>query len=97
MVGMAEVEIDTETGEIELIDYVAVVDCGTVINSNLAMVQTEGGLAQGIGMALYENVTYSDTGHILEDSFMQYKLPTRADVGKLRVAFESSYEQSGPF
>ena len=46
MVGMAEVEIDKETGVLELIDYVAVVDCGTVINPNLARVQVEGGIAQ---------------------------------------------------
>ena len=59
MVGMAEVEIDKETGELELIDYVAVVDCGTVVNPSLARVQTEGGLAQGIGMAMYEDVIYN--------------------------------------
>ena len=97
MVGMVETEIDKETGEIKIIDYVAVVDCGTPINPNLARVQTEGGIAQGIGMALFENVTYSNRGRILEDSFMQYKLPTRLDVGHLQVEFESSYEESGPF
>jgi CO/xanthine dehydrogenase Mo-binding subunit len=97
MVGMVELEVDKETGGIELLDYVAVVDCGTPINSNLVRVQTEGGLAQGIGMALYENVTYNEKGGILENSFMQYKLPTRMDVCKLRVDFENSYEESGPF
>ena len=97
MVGMAEIELDRETGSVELIDYVAVVDCGTPINPNLARVQTEGGLVQGIGMALYENVTYDEKGRIAEDTFMQYKLPTRLDMGTLRVEFESSYEQSGPF
>ena len=64
---------------------------------NLARIQTEGGLVQGIGMALYENVTYSPTGRILENSFMQYKVPTRLDMGHLRVEFESSYEPTGPF
>jgi CO/xanthine dehydrogenase Mo-binding subunit len=97
MAGMVELEVDKETGGVELIDYVAVVDCGTPINSNLVRVQTEGGLAQGIGMALYENVTYDEKGKILENSFMQYKLPTRMDTGKLRVDFECSYEESGPF
>lgn len=97
MAGMAEVEVDKETGEVELIDYVAVVDCGTVINPNLARVQTEGGLAQGIGMALYEDVTYSEKGQVYENSFMQYKIPTRLDVGKLRVEFAPSYEPNGPF
>ena len=97
MVGMAEVEVDKETGAYELIDYVAVVDCGTVINPNLARVQTEGGIAQGIGMTLYEDITYSDKGVLAQNSFMQYKIPSRLDVGKIRVEFESSYEPTGPF
>ncbi|MDO4294951.1 MAG: molybdopterin-dependent oxidoreductase [bacterium] len=97
MVGMAEVEVDKETGQAELIDYVAVVDCGTVVNPNLARVQTEGGLAQGIGMALYEDVTYSAAGQMYQNSLMQYKIPSRLDVGRIRVDFESSYEPTGPF
>ena len=96
-VGMAEVEVDKETGQVELVDYVAVVDCGTPINPNLARVQTEGGIAQGIGMALYEDITYDSKGKLAENSFMQYKIPTRLDVGKIRVEFESSYEPTGPF
>ena len=97
MIGAAEVEVDKETGNIELIDYVAVVDCGTPINPNLARVQTEGGVSQGIGMALMENVQYSKEGKIRENSFMQYKIPSRVDIGNIRVEFESSYEKSGPF
>lgn len=97
MVGMAEVEIDMETGAIELIDYVAVVDCGTPLNPALVKVQTEGGLGQGIGMALYEDVIYNEKGKDRTNSFMQYKIPTRLDVGTVRVDFESSYEPTGPF
>ena len=97
MVGMAEVEIDKETGCFVLIVYVAVVDCGTPVNPNLVRVQTEGGLAQGIGMALFEEITYSPKGQMYENSFMQYKIPTRLDVGKIRVEVESSYEKTGPF
>lgn len=97
MVGMAEVEIDKATGQIELLDYVAVVDCGTVVNPNLARLQTEGGIAQGIGMALYEDIVYSEKGKNFSNSFMQYKIPTRLDVGTIRVEFESSYEPTGPF
>ncbi|MDD2957268.1 MAG: xanthine dehydrogenase family protein molybdopterin-binding subunit [Lachnospiraceae bacterium] len=97
MVGMAEIELDPETGEVELLDYAAVVDCGTPINPNLARVQTEGGLVQGIGMALYENIQYTDEGRLRNNSFMQYKIPTRLDMGRLRVEFESSYEPTGPF
>ena len=97
MVGMAEVEVDTETGSVELLDYVAVVDCGTPINPNLARVQTEGGLVQGIGMALSEDVQYTEKGKIRNNSFMQYKIPTREDIGDIRVDFECSYEKTGPF
>lgn len=97
MVGIAEVEIDKETGVVEPIDYAAVVDCGTVVNPNLARVQTEGGIAQGIGMALYEDIIYSEKGKNYSNSFMQYKIPSRLDVGEIRVEFESSYEPTGPF
>ncbi|MFI3171643.1 MAG: molybdopterin cofactor-binding domain-containing protein [Eubacteriales bacterium] len=97
MVGIAEIELDKMTGQVDIVDYVAVVDCGTVINTNLARIQTEGGIAQGIGMALTENVQYNKAGRMLNDSFMQYKIPTRLDVGKIRVEFESSYEPTGPF
>lgn len=97
MVGMAEVEVDRETGAVEMIDYVAVVDCGTPINPNLARVQTEGGIAQGIGMALFEDIQYSQRGQMLNNSLMQYKIPTRLDLGKIRVDFESSFEGSHPF
>ncbi len=97
MTGMAEVEVDTETGEVKVLDYVAVVDCGTPINPNLARVQTEGGIVQGIGMALYEDVQYDKNGAVRNNSFMQYKIPSRQDIGKIRVEFESSYEESGPF
>ena len=97
MVGMAEIEVDRETGGVELLNYTAVVDCGTRINPNLARVQTEGGLVQGIGMALYEGVTYDSKGQIQENTFMQYRIPTRLDMGKLQVEFAPSYEESGPF
>ena len=97
MAGAAEVEIDKETGQIDVIDYVGVIDCGTPINPNLARVQAEGGIGQGIGMALYEGVDYTPNGYVKQNSFMQYKVPARVDVGKLRVEFESSYEPTGPF
>lgn len=97
MTGFVELEIDTETGEMEIVDYVGVVDCGTVINTSLARIQAEGGIVQGIGMALYEDIQYNEQGKMMNNSFMQYKIPSRLDVGKVRVAFESSYEPTGPF
>ena len=97
MVGAAEIELDKETGEISVIDYAAAVDCGTPINPNLTRVQAEGGLLQGIGMALTENVTYNEKGVLAENSFLQYKIPARVDIGHIRVDFECSYEGAGPF
>ena len=97
MVGAAEIEVDTETGEVTLLDYAAAVDCGTPINPNLTRVQAEGGIAQGIGMTLTENVTYDDRGYPMENSLFQYKIPARVDIGKIRVEFENSYEGEGPF
>lgn len=97
MVGAAEIEVDTETGEVTLLDYAAAVDCGTPINPNLTRVQAEGGIAQGIGMTLTESVTYDDRGYSMENSLFQYKIPARVDIGKIRVEFENSYEGEGPF
>ena len=97
MVGAAEVEVDLETGEAQVIRYEAAVDCGTPVNPNLARVQAEGGILQGIGMALTEDVTYDDRGMPQENSLMQYKIPARNDIGHIHVVFESSYEGTGPF
>ena len=97
MVGAAEVEVDTETGEVKVLEFDACVDCGTPINPNLTRVQAEGGLLQGIGMTLTENVTYDRKGCPEENSLFQYKIPARTDIGKIRVEFENSYEATGPF
>lgn len=95
--GFVEIELDKETGKIDIIDYVAVVDCGTVINPNLARVQVEGGIVQGIGLALYEEVHYNPKGKLDTNTFMQYKIPNRKDVGNIIVDFVPSFEKTGPF
>lgn len=97
MVGMVEIEPDKLTGLVTILDYMAVVDCGIPINPALARIQTEGGIVQGIGHTLMENVTYDHRGRPIESSFMQYKIPTRLDMGHLRVEFEHSCEPTGPF
>ena len=89
--------MDLETGKITPINYVAAVDCGTVINTNLARIQTEGGIVQGMGMTLYEDVQYTEAGKMKNRNFMSYKIPTRLDMGSISVEFESSYEQTGPY
>lgn len=97
MCGIAEVEIDKGTGKVNLLDYTAVVDCGTTINPNLAKIQVEGGLVQGIGMALYEQALRDEDGRLLNNSSLNYKIPTRKEVPKLTVEFADCYEPSGPF
>lgn len=97
MVGMVEIELDRYTGEVKILNYVAVVDCGIAINPALARIQAEGGIVQGIGHTLFENITYDETGKPVESNFMQYKIPTRLDMGHLQVEFENSYEPTGPF
>ncbi|WPC44488.1 xanthine dehydrogenase family protein molybdopterin-binding subunit [Clostridium sp. JS66] len=97
MAGFAEVEVDKETGKVDVINYVAVADSGTIINPNLARLQVEGGIVQGIGMALYENIKFNSKGRLETNTFMQYKIPCRKDVGSIIVDFEESYEPTGPF
>ena len=97
MAGAAEIDLDPETGKVTLVEYDAVVDCGTPLNPNLARVQTEGGIVQGIGMALTETVRYNPDGSLIERNFLQYKIPTRQDICPIHVEFAPSYEPQGPF
>ncbi len=95
--GFTEVEVDPATGEVEVIEFLSVVDCGLPINPNLARVQVEGGTAQGIGLALYEDIQYDSKGRVKNDTFMQYKIPCRKDIKKIGVEFVYSNEPTGPF
>lgn len=97
MTGFAKVEICPKTGKIDLVDFVSYVDCGTPINENLAKIQAEGGLVQGIGLAMFEDIVYDLKGKMVTDSFMQYKIPTRMDIKKVRAFFAPSNEPTGPF
>ena len=95
--GFVETEMDIETGKYKILDYVAVVDCGTVINKKLAKIQVEGGIVQGIGMAMFEEVRHTDNGQMDTNTFMQYKIPARCDVGNVIVDFVETHEPTGPF
>lgn len=97
LAAFAEVEVDIETGKVDLIDYTAVVDCGTPINPALARVQVEGGIVQGIGMAMFEDVKYSSNGKLLNNSLLTYRIPSRLDIGKITVEFAESFETTGPY
>ncbi|HOH68224.1 MAG TPA: molybdopterin-dependent oxidoreductase, partial [Bacilli bacterium] len=97
MAGYVEIELDTETGEYDILHYVSVVDCGVTINPMLAKGQVEGGIVQGLGMACFEDVKYSGRGKLNSNSFLYYKIPSMLDVKKLTTEFAESYEESGPY
>jgi carbon-monoxide dehydrogenase large subunit len=77
---IAVVEVETETGEIHILKYIAVDDCGRVLNHYLAESQIHGSLAQGIGQALYEEVIYDQDGQLLTGTLMDYSLPIATQV-----------------
>jgi carbon-monoxide dehydrogenase large subunit len=85
---VAEVEIDPETGSVELVRYSSVNDFGTIVNPLLVAGQVHGGVVQGIGQALMEVVRHDETGQLLTGSFMDYALPRAADV-PAAIGFES--------
>lgn len=97
MAGAARIIYDPKTGKVEVKQYAAAVDCGTVISKNLALVQVEGGIVQSMGYALSEDVHFSDKGKMKENSLLSYRIPTRQDYGDIQVVFIESYEPSGPF
>ncbi len=84
---VAEVEIDPDTGAIEVVRYTAVDDCGRVINPLLATGQVHGGVAMGIGQALLENALYDDDGQLLSGSLMDYAMPRAMHISDMDVSF----------
>jgi carbon-monoxide dehydrogenase large subunit len=82
---IAEVELDRETGNVNILDYVVVDDCGTVINPMVVDGQIAGGVAQGIGGALYEQLIYDENGQLLTGSLMDYLAPTACEVPRVRI------------
>lgn len=97
MAGFAEVDVDIETGKVEIVNFIGVVDCGTPINPKLAKVQVEGGIVQGIGFALYEEAKYTKEGKLINDTFMEYKIPTRKDICNIYVELADGYDETGPY
>ncbi len=91
----AEVEVDPQTGSVRLTRMVAVDDIGTVINPLIAHGQIHGGVAQGIGQALLENVVYDrETGQLLSGSFLDYAMPRANDLPAIVTAFDQSLPTS---
>jgi len=95
-VHVAEVEVDAETGQVELVRYVAVDDFGTVLNPLLTIGQVHGGVAQGIGQALLERTCYDASGQLLSGSFMDYCLPRASDLPDLEIRLEGVATAANP-
>ena len=95
---IATVEVDIETGQVKLLRYIVVEDCGTMLNPLIVEGQIQGGVAQGIGMALYEHAIYDENGQFLTGTLMDYLIPTAADVPEVEIAHlesPSPYVPSG--
>jgi carbon-monoxide dehydrogenase large subunit len=82
---LATVEVDSETGQVKLLRYIVVEDCGTIINPLVVDGQIQGGVAQGIGSALYEQLVYDENGQFLTGTLMDYLAPTAADVPRVEI------------
>jgi carbon-monoxide dehydrogenase large subunit len=82
----AEIEVDEETGKVTVLRYVVVEDCGTMLNPTIVDGQIQGGVAQGLGGALYEEIVYDENGQLLTGTLMDYLPPTAADVPRVEIA-----------
>jgi putative selenate reductase molybdopterin-binding subunit len=96
LASFAEVRVDVQTGRIEILDYVVAVDCGTAVNPNLAEGQVEGAIANGIGYALMEEMTFTASGRCRTPDFARYKIPGTLDMPPLEVILVESFEPTGP-
>jgi carbon-monoxide dehydrogenase large subunit len=81
----AHVEVDIETGEVQILGYVVVEDCGAMVNPMIVEGQVHGGVAQGIGGALYEHLAYDDAGNLVASSLMDYLVPTAAEIPPIEI------------
>ena len=93
---VCEVEIDPDTGETELLSIVSVDDVGTVINPMLLDGQLVGGIVQGLGQAVMEDVIYDQNGQLLSGSFMDYAMPRADDVPAIHIEMQSTPTATNP-
>jgi putative selenate reductase molybdopterin-binding subunit len=96
LASFAEVGVDLRTGALDIVDYVAVVDCGTAIHPRLAEGQVEGAIANGIGYAVMEEMTFDDSGRCRTVDYARYKIPSTTDMPPVRVVLVESFEPTGP-
>ncbi|HHT46863.1 MAG TPA: molybdopterin-dependent oxidoreductase [Firmicutes bacterium] len=93
----AEVEVDLETGEVEVLRFVAAHDSGKIINPTIVEGQIEGAVLQGVGYALSEQIVYNDKGQQAQDSFHEYYMPSIKDTPEIETIIVETEEPSGPF
>jgi aerobic carbon-monoxide dehydrogenase large subunit len=93
---VAEVEIDPDTGVVQIVRYTGVNDFGTIVNPLLVAGQLHGGVAQGIGQALMEEVSYDESGQPVTGSFMDYAMPRAGDIPMMAVGDHPSPAKSNP-
>ena len=93
---IAEVEIDPETGDVELDKYTAVDDFGTIVNPTIVEGQVHGGIAQGVGQALTENAVYDETGQLITASYMDYTMPRADNFPNFQLGFTCTKATTNP-
>ena len=93
---VAAVEVDTETGAVEVIDYVAVDDCGRQVNPLIVEGQVHGGILQGAAQALYEDAVYTDDGQLVTSSLVDYLVPSAAEAPRYRLDSHVSPSPTNP-
>ena len=96
LASFAEVAVDRETGAVRVLDYVAVVDCGTAINPALAEGQVEGAIANGIGYALFEEMVFTSSGRCISTDLGRYKIGSALDIPPIEVILVESSDPTGP-
>ncbi|MBI2508794.1 MAG: molybdopterin-dependent oxidoreductase [Betaproteobacteria bacterium] len=94
---IAEVDVDDETGEVEVLRIVAAHDCGTAINPMLVEGQVEGGISMGVGFALHEQMLFDDAGRLVNPNLANYIVPTSLDMPEIEVDIVESFDPTGPF
>ena len=94
---IAEVEVDDETGEVEVLRIVASHDCGTAINPMLVEGQVEGGISMGVGFALQEEILFDAAGRQINPNLTNYIMPTSLDMPEVEVDIVENYDPTGPF
>lgn len=96
LASFCEVAVDERTGRVDVLRYVAAIDCGTAINPKLAEGQLEGAIANGIGYALFEELVFDDQGRSKTPDYARYKIPGPMDMPELEAILVDSYEPTGP-